>query len=75
MNEAKQIVYRYDGDEKSEEVEFDRDGEVRIPKPFEIINRKGKEWKVVHIITEQNLAQGAVPVYRIFLSSSLSPAK
>ena len=65
--DAKQIVYRYNGDEKSEELEVDLDGEVALPQPGEYMVRKGKQWKAVHRIIESSGA-GAIPVIRIFLT-------
>jgi hypothetical protein len=64
---AKQIVYRYNGDENSEELEVDLDGEVILPQPGEFMIRKGKQWKAVHRVVESSGA-GAIPVVRLFLS-------
>ncbi len=72
IKNAKQLVYRYNGVEASEEVEVDRDGEIAVPAHGDIVMRKGKEWKVVHIITEQTVAgDRAIPVVRIFLTDQL----
>jgi hypothetical protein len=69
---AKQFVYRYNGVEASEEVEVDRDGEVRVPMQGDIITRKGKEWKVIAVIVEQTVAgPSAIPVVRIFLTDQV----
>jgi len=69
---AKQLVYRYNGVEASEEVEVDRDGEIAIPKQGDIITRKGKEWKVIHVIIQETVAgEPAIPVVRIFLTDKL----
>jgi hypothetical protein len=62
---SKQLVYRYNGDETTDEVELDMLGELSIPEKGSLIERKGHRWKVVHVIVEQ-LAT-AVPVYRVFL--------
>lgn len=67
---AKQIVYRYNGVESSDEVEADLDGEVPTPRLGDVIKRRGKNWKAVHIITELSGA-GAIPVLRVFLSDQL----
>ncbi len=66
---AKQFVYRYNGVEASQEVELDRDGEIRVPMQGDIITRKGKEWKVVAVIVEQT--PPAIPVVRVFLTDQL----
>ena len=71
-NNAKQLVYRYNGVEASEEVEVDRDGEIGLPKQGNVITRKGKEWKVVHVIIQETVAgEPAIPVVRVFLSDQL----
>ncbi len=64
---AKQIVYRYNGDEKTEELEVDYDGDVVLPEPGGFMIRKDKQWKVVHRIIESSGA-GAIPIIRLFLS-------
>jgi hypothetical protein len=65
---AKQIVYRYNGDEKSEEVEQDLDGELAFQED-QVILRKGKNWRIVHLGYEVSLSgQGPIPVVRVFLS-------
>jgi hypothetical protein len=69
---AKQLVYRYNGVEASDEVEVDRDGEIAIPKQGEIIMRKGKEWKVVHVIRRETVAgEPAIPVVLVFLTDKI----
>jgi hypothetical protein len=67
---AKQIVYRYNGVESSDEVEVDYDGDVPTPRTGDILSRKGKNWKAVHIITETS-GSGAIPVLRVFLTDQL----
>ena len=64
---AKQIIYRYNGDEQSEELEVDLDGEVLLPQIGAFMIRKGKQWKAVHRIIESSGA-GAIPIIRIFLT-------
>jgi hypothetical protein len=66
--DAKQFVYRYNGDLKSEEIEQDLDGEIAVPQKDQIIQRNGKSWKVVFVNTEFSLSQsGPIPVVRVFL--------
>lgn len=55
MKQAKQIVYRYNGDEKTDEEEFDEDGTVPVPTNGPIMTRKGLRWKVVQVNTEQSI--------------------
>ena len=66
----KQLVYRYNGVEGSEEVEVDRDGEIPTPGLGDIVFRKGKQWKAVHVITETS-SGGSVPVVRVSLTDQL----
>jgi hypothetical protein len=69
---AKQMVYRYNGDATSDEVEVDRDGEITVPERDQIVMRKDKRWKVVHVITEVTVAgPQAIPVVRVFLTDQL----
>lgn len=70
MNLAKQVVYRYNGDPNSDEVVVDSFGEMGVPDWGAIIERKGKQWKVVKVDVETG-AKGALPVYRVFLSDQL----
>ncbi len=69
-NEAKQIVYRYNGDTASEEVEQDPQGEIVVPQLNGIIHRHNKPWKVIYVVTE-SCADGRMPVVRIFLTDLL----
>ena len=67
---AKQVVYRYNGDASTDEVEVDPCGEITIPERDDIIIRKGKRWNVVHVITEETVGgPQAIPIVRIFLST------
>lgn len=66
----KQFVYRYNGVESSEEVEQDFDGEMEMPVKDKVIHRKGKPWKVVHVLTEVSTS-GAIPVVRVFLADGI----
>lgn len=67
----KQIVYRYNGDEHSDETVIDRDGDMRIPVQHEVLKRHGKPWKVFVVRTVETAAgPKAVPVYRVFLTEN-----
>jgi hypothetical protein len=46
MKVAKQIVFRYDGDPTTEEIDLDMDGDKSAPKRGSLIERKGERWKV-----------------------------
>jgi len=63
---AKQIVYRYNGMAESDEVKVDLEGETRVPQKDEVLRRKEKSWRVVHVI-EENAPDGRIPVFRVFL--------
>jgi hypothetical protein len=69
-NNVKQLVYRYNGVESSDEVEVDHYGEVPTPNQGDIITRNGKPWKAVHILTQVS-SDGSVPVVRVFLTEQL----
>jgi hypothetical protein len=45
--DIKQIVYRYNGDAKSDEVVNDLVGEFPRHAKGEIVERNGKQWKVI----------------------------
>lgn len=70
VKHAKQIVFRYNGDAKSEEIEYDLDGNIMTPRKGQTIARRGKEWEVVHVLLEQSLsADGPLPIVRVFLTN------
>jgi hypothetical protein len=69
MKVAKQIVFRYDGDPTTEEIDLDMDGDKSAPKQGSIIERKGTRWKVTQVTVERNAAEPfEVPTYRVFLT-------
>jgi hypothetical protein len=66
---GKQVVYRYNGVESSEEVEVDHNDEIAVPETGQLMTRKGKTWKVVHVIQQETVAgPRAIPILRIFLA-------
>jgi hypothetical protein len=70
-SKAKQLVYRYNGVESSEEVEVDLDGEIPIPNRGDIVLRNGKNWEAVHVTTQIS-SDGSMPIVRIFLTDKVS---
>jgi hypothetical protein len=69
---AKQIVYRYNGDATTEEIEDDRDGEIEVHKHGEIVKRNGTTWKVVLVTVDETVAgPKAIPVVRIYLTDQI----
>jgi hypothetical protein len=70
MRPAKQIVFRYNDDPTTEEIDLDMDGEKSTPERGSFIERKGERWKVVEVNVEIKPAEPfEVPVHRIFLSN------
>ena len=70
MRPAKQIVFRYNSDPTSEEIDLDMDGEKIAPEQGSVIERKGELWKVLKINVETNPAEPfEVPIHRVFLSN------
>ena len=61
---AKELIYRYDGDPSTEERVTDITGEATVPRVGEMIERQGKEWRVVDVVADYNRA---VVLYRIVL--------
>jgi hypothetical protein len=72
MKLAKQIVFRYNEDPATEEIDLDMDGDKSPPKPGSFIERKGERWKVVQVVVERNATEPfEVPTYRVFLTNKL----
>jgi hypothetical protein len=46
MRPAKQIVFRYNDDPTTEEIDLDMDGEKCTPVQGSIVERKGERWRV-----------------------------
>lgn len=68
MRIAKQIVFRYNGDPSTEEIDLDMDGDKSVPKQGSFVERKGERWKVVQVSVEKNAAEPfEVPIYRVLL--------
>lgn len=63
------FVYRYNEDEKSQEVEEDPSGQKETPIIGSLVSRHGREWKVVRVIAPVSW-RGTVPLVRVFLSDS-----
>ncbi len=66
---AKQIVYRYNGDEKSEEVVDDLVGVFPRHAKGETMERNGQQWKVIYITDEfTTVGTKQVPIHHVFLT-------
>jgi hypothetical protein len=69
MRPAKQIVFRYNHDPTTEEIDLDMDGEKSTPRQGSVIERKGEQWKVLRVNVETNTAEPfEVPIHRVFLT-------
>ena len=64
---AKKIVYRYNEDAKSDEEEFDLNGEFVVPEQGALIMRHGKPWRTVHVEWVIK-SSSQIPVVRVFLT-------
>jgi hypothetical protein len=72
MRSAKQIVFRYNGDPTTEEIDLDMDGDKSVPEQGSFVDRKGERWKVVQVYVERSMAEPfEVPVHRVFLTNRL----
>jgi hypothetical protein len=70
MRPAKQIVFRYNDDPTTEEIDLDMDGEKSTPERGSFIERKGERWKVLRVNVETNAAEPfEAPVHRVFLTN------
>jgi hypothetical protein len=68
MKSAKQIIFRYNDDPTTEEIDLDMDGDKSIPEQGVLIERKGQRWKVQRVSVETNTTEPfEVPVHRVFL--------
>jgi len=73
MRQPCQYVFRYNGDEKSDEVVPDLQGEMDMPVKGQILVRRGKQWKVVMVSTTRELSpRPPVPVHRVMLTDNLT---
>lgn len=66
----RRFVYQYNENERSQEIEEDPTGGIEMPTVGSIVNRHGREWKVVHVIAPVS-SRGTVPVVRVFLSDNV----
>ncbi|WP_109485837.1 hypothetical protein [Occallatibacter savannae] len=65
----KEVMFIYNGDPESAEIDQDPKGEVPIPEDGSTVLRKGKQWTVTHSQMEATAIPSAVvPVLRIDLS-------
>ena len=73
MRSAKQIVFRYNSDPTTEEIDLDMDGDKSVPEQGSLIDRRGERWKVVQVNVERSVIEPfEVPIHRVFLTNKLS---
>jgi hypothetical protein len=69
---AKQIVFRYNGDPTTEEIDVDMDGDKSVPEQGSFIERKGERWKVVQVNVESSVSEPfQASIHRVFLTNNL----
>jgi hypothetical protein len=72
MKPAKQIVFRYNGDPTTEEIDLDMDGDKSVPEQGSVIERRGVRWKVVQVITEASVSEPfQARIHRVFLTNEM----
>ena len=70
MAEGRHLVYRYDGNKNLEDMETDAAGEIDIPRPGEIIERRNRKWKVHFVEKAAVIPANGLPSYLICLVSA-----
>ena len=71
-DQAKHIVYRYNGDAHSEETVADWTGDLPLHTVGEIVERHGKRWKVDSIDDASTVTgHRAIPIHRVYLIDAL----
>jgi len=69
---AKQIVFRYNGDPTTEEIDLDMDGDKSVPEQGSFIERRGERWKVIQVNVETSANEPfQAAVHRVFLTNEL----
>ena len=72
MRTAKQIVFRYNGDPSTEEIDLDMDGDKSVPEQGSFVERKGERWRVAQVNVETNVSEPfEVPIHRVFLTNEV----
>jgi len=66
---AKQIVFQYNGDPTTEEIDLDTDGDKSVPEQGSVIERRGERRKVVQVIAKASVSEPfRAPFHRVFLT-------
>ena len=73
MAQGKQLVFRYNGDKASEDLEMDLLEEIPVPTKGSVVERKGSRWSVAEVMVEQMAGDRlALPIYRVFLTGPIT---
>ena len=64
MPDAKDLIYRFNGDPSTDDYETDLSGDSAVPEVGDIVQRRGREWRVVDVSVDY---ARAVVLYTIFL--------
>lgn len=65
----RQFVYQYNNNALAQDVEEDLTGTMEMPIIGSIVNRHGREWKVIRLLAPVS-SRGTVPVVRVFLADN-----
>lgn len=67
---GKQIIYRFNGDPKDDEVISDRRGDMTFRRVGDTLRKNGKEWRVTIVRNDFNMSASrtAIPIHRVFLT-------
>lgn len=72
MKPGKQIVFRYNNDPSTEEIDLDMDDNKSVPEQGSFIERRGEQWKVVQVNVETSVTEPfEVATHRVFLTNKL----
>ncbi len=66
---AKEIMFIYNGNEETADVEFDAHGSYPAPPDGSVLTRIGKQWKVARTSVQSEAAEPKMsPVLKIYLT-------
>lgn len=65
-------MYHYNGNDNLQDIEDDETGTKETPAVGSVINRNGRDWKVVRVVAPVS-SQGTIRLVRVFLSDRKPP--
>jgi hypothetical protein len=70
QSRGKQIIYRFNGDPKYDETISDRIGDLPFRRVGDMIEKRGKEWRVAVVRDDFNISASrtVIPIHRVFLT-------